>query len=374
MKFNLKFQLSLLAIIWGIVQGIYIFSHGIIATGEAEKYISEANTFLTTGTLSTTNYWFYFTQIFLLAMSFKTGLGLTGMLIVQLLFSAWATFAFYRLAMLLFPATTAFIGTLLLLLNYPLQELNTYLQTESLFFSFTIIFGAYLLKLSKCSLLNLGITLFSLGILCITRPTGLLLVPATGLYLFFRFFNIINTRLKVAVTAIVTIAFLFMLNAVIGSKGEWDFILPYLEEQVICGVPRTEHKAVSTANGDSLYGLLYYITQHFGQFVKLAFLRSKAFFGLQRTYYSTGHNLILAVFFYPLYLAFILSIKWWIMNEKQRTIFLAGAIALTWVTTIITCDDWHNRWLLSVSPWIIVMALPAINKLLALLPSGKQQH
>jgi hypothetical protein len=166
-------------------------------------------------------------------------------------------------------------------------------------------------------------------------------------------------------------------NAVIGSKGEWDFILPYQQEQIICGLPRIENATAGNTNNpneDSLYGLLYYITHHFGLFVKLAVLKSIAFFGLLRSYYSISHNLILAIFFYPLYVAFILSLTWWMKNERYRLLFLTGAIGLTWATTMLTCDDWHNRWLLSVSPWIILMALPAINNLLELVFPNRQKQ
>lgn len=375
MKISLKSHISILLIVWAIINGAIIFSQGIIVTGEAGKYISEAHTFITTGSLSITNYWFYFTQIFVLALSFKTGIGYTGVLIIQLFFSAWATWSFYRLARQFFPVQTALAGTILLLLNHPFQELNTYLQTESLFFSFTIIFGSWLLRLSKCSPLHVGAAVLSLALLSITRPTGLLLIPPTALYLFFTFFNTIGKRLKIAITAAVTIVFLFTVNAVIGSKGEWDFILPYQQEQIICGLPRVEHIiANNNLNEDSLYDLLYYITHHFGLFVKLAVLKSIAFFGLMRPYYSTHHNLILAIYFYPLYIAFIWSLKWWMKNERCRTLFLAGAIGITWATTMLTCDDWHNRWLLSVSPWIILMALPAINKLLGLALPHKQKQ
>jgi hypothetical protein len=375
MKLNVHRHLLLLVTIWVAVQGLFLFSHGIIATGEAEKYIGEAHTFLATGTLSVTNYWFYFTQIFALALSFKTGLGFTGVLIIQLFFNAWATWSFYRLAMQFFPQQTALTGTILLLLNHPFQELNTYLQTESLFFSFTIIFGSWLLRLSRCTLLNVITAMLSLGLLSITRPTGLLLVPPTALYLFFRFFSTIDQRFKIAITAAVTILFIFIVNAAIGSKGEWNFILPYQQEQIICGLSRIEHTTAHiNSNEDSLYGLLYYITHHLGLFLKLAILKSVAFFGLLRSYYSTGHNFILAFFFYPIYMAFIISLKWWLKNEKYRLLFLAGAIGLTWTTTILTCDDWHNRWLLSVSPWIILMALPAISKLLALVFPNRQKQ
>ncbi len=89
-----------------------------------------------------------------------------------------------------------------------------------------------------------------------------------------------STRLKIGIVTITGIGFLAIINAVIGSKGEWDFMLPYLNEHIICGLPTIAHNEdIKTGpNGDSVYGLFYYIVHNFGQFSRMAFLRSKAFF------------------------------------------------------------------------------------------------
>jgi hypothetical protein len=377
MKLQARSNLYILLIVWAIVHFIFIYHHGIISAGEAGKYISEAHTFLNTGTVSATNFWFYFTQIFLLAIAFKWGLGFIFVLIIQLIFSAWATYAFYRLAASLFSIQTAFIGTLLFLLNYPLHEFTVYLQTESLFHSFTIIFTAYLLRLSKLNLIHIITIAFSTILICITRPTGLFFVPAIVLYLFFGFFKAINPWSKVGIVAAAGIVFLWLMNAVIGSKGEWDFMLPYRDEQIICGAPTLDHNVdIKTyPDGDSIYGLFYYIVYNFEQFSRMAFLKSKAFFGLLRSHYSTSHNIFLVAFFYPIYAAALLSLKWWVKNNGYRLLYFSTLLLMTWGTTLLTCDDWHNRWFLSISPWVILTGLPAITKLLAILTSyGNKQN
>jgi hypothetical protein len=209
----------------------------------------------------------------------------------------------------------------------------------------------------------------SLALICITRPTGLLCIPATFLYLFFGHFKVISTKLKLLITAAITLIFLFVLNAALGIGGGFDFMLPYLDEHIICGVPTLHHpENVKTApNGNSIYGLLYYISHNFGQFIRLALLRSKAFFGLMRDYFNVRHNIFLALFFYPFYVLTILSVKWWLKNNLYQFLYLSGLVILTWSTTMLTCDDWHNRWFLSISTWLIFLSLPALNKLFAIL-------
>jgi hypothetical protein len=377
MKISPGSNTNILLVIWAFINGIIIYSNGIITEGEAVKYIYEAKALLDTGSLTASNYWFYFTQITLLVIAFKLKLGYAFVVIVQLFFSAWALLWFYRLAASLFSKQTAFIGTLIFLLNYSYHEYNTYVQTESLFHSFTIIFTSYLLRLNRLTLLNAVIIFLSTVLICITRPTGLLLVPGIALYLFFAFFKAIGTRLKIGIVALCGVAFLVLMNAVIGSKGEWDFMLPYLDERIICGVPTLHHfvDIKTDPNGDSIYGLYYYIVHNFDQFIRMAFLRSKAFFGLLRTYYGRGHNTYLAVFFYPLYAAALLSLGWWWKHHANRLLYFSCAVSMTWVTTLLTCDDWHNRWFLTISPWIIMAALPAITKLFTIFtPHGDKRY
>jgi hypothetical protein len=377
MQVKPKSILFVLFILWLIVQAILLHNNGIITVGESEKYMSEAQNLATGGFLSSHSFFLYFTQILVLTFTFKFGLGYWFVVAVQLFFNILATFSIYRLTAKLFSHKMAIVCTVLFLLNYPLQEFNFYLQTESLFFSFTIIYTAYLLQLSKLTFLHFFIILFSLTLICITRPTGLLFIPPTFLYLFFGFLKTISTGLKLVIVSAITIVFLFVLNAALGSGGGLDFMLPYLDERIICGVPTLHHfvDIKTSNNGNSIYGLLYYITHNFGQFIRLAFLRSKAFFGLMRDYFSMGHNIFLAVFFYPFYIFFILSIRWWIRNNLYRFVYLSCLIILTWGTTILTCDDWHNRWFLSISPGLIFLCLPTINKLFAIFtPYGSKRN
>jgi hypothetical protein len=289
-------------------------------------------------------------------------------LIIQLLFSALATYSFYRLLTRLFSLPTAITGTLLLLLNYPFQEFNVYLQTESIFYSFTILFSTYMLQLSKLNLLRFVGILSALVILCITRPTGILFVPVTFIYLFFAFFKGINTRFKITITIAVFLIFTWILNGLLGSGGELDFMKPYREEHILCGMPTLKEPASihTTPNGNSLYGLAYYITHNFGQFCRLALLRCQAFFALVRPYYSKGHNIFLAAYFYPLYILALAGIGWWVRRHAYRFMYVSGLILITLGTTLLTCDDWHNRWLLSVSPWILLLGLPVIDRLFTL--------
>ena len=354
-------------LVWLIIHCLFLWKQGIVTTGESEKYIIQARLMLDAGHVSSPNYWLYFTQIFVIMIAILFKLGWVFVISIQFIVHLWAIFSFYKLAGNIFSQTPALLVTLLFLLNYPMHEFNVYLQTESLFYSLSIIFTTWLLQIKKLSLRNIPVLLFMLALLSITRPTGILFVPAGFLYLFFHFFRNISTGRKILIVSVISVAFLFVLNMAIGIGGDLDFMLPYYDERIICGVPTLYHFVdIKTApDGNSIYGLLYYISHNFGQFIRLVLLRSKAFFGLMRTYFSTGHNIFLAVYFYPVYAMVLAGLKWWIRQNPHYLLYFSTIILITWGTVSLTCDDWHNRFFLTISPWLLLLTLPALNKLFA---------
>jgi hypothetical protein len=349
--------------LWVIVQALLFHHNGIVTLNEADKYITEAHIFIDTGSFYSPNYWLYSTEIFLIIATLKLHVGFIWIVFIQLLLNFIATGMFYRLALNFLNSTTlAFIATGLFILNILYQVYNTYLFTESLFYSLSIIFSCYLLLITRLTAKNITLLVLVLCILCVTRPTGILFLPAAAIYLFFRFFRQISLPVKWTILLITTGLFLFILNKLLGIGGSLDFMYPFRTENIICGVPTTEVHIDTLPNGNSLAGLLYYITHNSGQFFRLGWLKTKAFFGMRRIYYSAAHNLYLMVFYYPFYLLALAGI---IRNTKHRkypVVYLLLVILFFWIATILTCDDWHNRFVLTITPWLFLLGLSAFNK------------
>jgi hypothetical protein len=365
-----------LGLSWLLVQSILFYQYGIHTEMEAAKYIHEANLLINEGRVSSSNYWLYSSQIFLIAAAIKFHTGYFIVYLVQLFFNALATAAFYRLLVKLSSRQTAFILTLLLIACIPLQTFNSFLQTESLFYSFTILYSSYLLAMERFTFKNSVIIFLFLVLICLTRPTGLLFVPGSFLYLFFKYARGLSTIVKLGITVGGTILFLFVLNIALGSGGELDFMLPYRDERIICGVPTlTRYRDIEVSdNPNSIYGLLYYITHNAGQFTRLAWWRTKAFFGITRSYYSKGHNLYLYIYFFPLYLLALLSLGKWIRKNRYIPLYCISVILITWLTVILTCDDWHNRWFLSVVPYIYILSAPMVQAIMEKLTSNDSKR
>jgi hypothetical protein len=354
---------AFLVIAWICMQAFLIYTYGIVTGNEAGKYIGQAELLIQTGNVSHPTMWFYSTEIFLIAASKFIGTGYVLVLILQLIFNAIAMVLFYRLAMKFASPVAAFLITLLLILNYSFQAFNTFLYTESLFFSFTIIFTYYLLTLERLTLQRIIAITLLLLLICFTRPSGFLLVPAVLIYIFFRFLSAWSLPVKLGGFLLLVCLFLFLLNAVIGSGGELDFMLPFREEHIICGMPAVISNGKTDPADNSIFGLLSFAAEHPGDFIRLALQRSLAFFGLTRSYYSTGHNIYLALYFFPVYLLILFSLSHWWKNNKLVLIFCLAVIIATWISVIFTCDDWHNRFYLSILPFLYLLAIPAIDKL-----------
>src|SRR5262249_19332135 len=154
---------------------------------------------------------------------------------------------------------------------YPYQEFNSFLYTESFFYSFTLILSCHLIRMRTISARNLLPVIGLLILICITRPSGLLFLPPVFLYLFLMFFQRLPVLKKLALFSLLGLGFLLFLDKALGSGGELDFMLPFRDERIICGVPTLPGflPIQTAARGNSLYGLFFYVVHNPLQFVRM---------------------------------------------------------------------------------------------------------
>jgi hypothetical protein len=43
-------------------------------------------------------------------------------------------------------------------------------------------------------------------------------------------------------------------------------------------------------------------------------------------------------------------------------VYILLIMVLFWVTTLLTCDDWHNRFILTITPWFFLLGISAFSK------------
>ncbi|MGH2565916.1 MAG: hypothetical protein ACRDE5_15470, partial [Ginsengibacter sp.] len=298
--------------------------YGVVTYLEADKYISQAEYFIQHGNFSTNNYWLYSTEVFLIVAALKLHLSFAVIAVLQLLLNLFSTWMFYKLAFFfLKKETLAFLVTIFFIINIPYQVYNSFLFTESIFYSLTVIYSSYLLRLQKLTLKNVFILILLLVLMSVTRPTGILFFGATALYIFFRFLNKISLFIKILIVACSLIIFIGTLNIMLNAGGSLDFMLPFKKENIICGVNTNNNAEINTIEkGNSLQGIAYYVFNNKEQFLKLAKLKTISFFGLLRNYYSTFHNVFLVVFFYPFYLLSLIGLWKMFKIKKKEVIYL----------------------------------------------------
>lgn len=359
-----KYAPGIIILLWACVQIFLLYKNGIKTDLESVKYIREADNILAIGNVSSPNFWFYSTQVFLIAFFEKIQIGHVGVIVVQMFFSALATYKLFLFLKKRVHPLAAFTAILLLILNIPFNQYSTFLQTESLFHSFTILYIVYLLSVEKINAKNIFFIIAFLAVLTVTRPSGILLYPATIIYIIFWKFKYQNYIVKYLAAFVLSIIALLVLNMGIQSGGELNFLLPFQKEMIICGVPMQDADIKVSSNPNSLAGMLYYVTHNFSQFANLAWRKTISFFGVYRPYYSTINNLYVCGMFLLLYLFSIIGMIKWYRSNKGLLFFCIITIITTWLSVVFSCDDWHNRWLLTLVPVLIILSSKGIERLL----------
>ncbi len=341
------------------MQGLAIYQFGIVTTLEATKYIDQANQLLQHGRYETGNFLFYSTEILLIAACQKLQIGYWPVVAVHLLLNAIATVCFYRLVkQFTGRSTVAFWFTLAFIGMFYYQLYTTYLFTESPYFSLLLIFFYGLMQVRKLTTLTVLGMVTGLAVLYFTRPVGLFVIPATFLFIVFRFYPT-KSKLIISTAGVTGVGFFYLLlNKSLNSGGELNFLLPYLDERIICGVPTitTPHQISVPVEQDSVEGLFYIITHHWRLFATLSLKRLLAFFGVVRSWYSLPHNIFIAVYFYSMYVLIFIGSRRWNRERLPQLLFIGCLLFLTALTTAVSCDEWHNRFILALLPFLLLLS------------------
>jgi len=339
-----------LGVLFCIVQAVLLITQGIYTQEEALKYSYEANYFIENGVFSQPKYIFYSGYIFLHVLAQLGSAGNVAVYAVQLLLNAFATYCFYRMVIMVSKQNlTAFVATLLLIVCLPFQKWTSFLYTESVFFSLITILCWLLLSR------RIALAMVVLCLVIVTRPTGLLVAPAC---LAWATYTLWSRGKKwwafiIWLPGIATV--MALLDTAMKGKGEFDFMLPLVQEHIICGLPTVDNNS-AYGDGGSMRSMMSYIVEHPGKFSMLAFKRLMAFFGMMRPYYSGTHNILLAMCFYPVYIFAVLGLRDIYKNSKGYFIFSMVLILTFAASVTFTCDDWHNRFIMPVMPFILVFA------------------
>jgi len=349
----------ILLLIWSVMQGCLLYGYGININSEAETIIYNAGNFVHSGHFASSRNYLYFTETFLVISKIKLGLGYGFVVAVHLVLNLIALWCWYNFLVKFYASEKlAFIAGVLIICCYPYQLHNNYLATESVYFSISSVYSCVLLQTKKFTFNKIGLLVLLLVLLCITRPSGFFFFAATVLYLLVKFTRQLKPILSAFIFFMCTMLGLLGIYYVTKSGNGYDFIIPFKEEHVICGISNLQGvKEGKMSDNNSIVMLAIYLSQHTGQFFRLAILKSEAFWGLKRAYYSNMHNLFLMAFFYPVYLLCIATIIKFRKKLSPVAIYCMSVILIYWLSVVFTCDDWSNRFFLTLTPYLVILAL-----------------
>jgi hypothetical protein len=158
-----------------------------------------------------------------------------------------------------------------------------------------------------------------------------------------------------------------VVQVVFTTTPDWNMKRALTENSIICDVPR----AMAATDLDlsqhpnQLYQLFYFVTHNFTHFTSLALTRLRYFFVMMRDYYSTLHNVYLVVHLLFLYGSILVGIKRLLRTfPRALLVFAFSSILLFALAIALQCDDYHNRFALTLMPIYTTLAVWVLQPLL----------
>lgn len=356
-------EYSVVALLWLFFQLLWYACFGPHFDLEAEKYIGEAQYVLANHHFSVGRFLFYSTTIFIIAFAYVLKLGLYGSLFIIMAINLGCYLYFYKALSRLFQSTgLAYLPIIFLLSFWPYQSWTFYLYTEALFYSVVMALFAHLSLFERITFRYVITTFFLLLLVVLSRPLGILFVPPTLVFFFFKLTRKQKFYFAGAV-GLTLIALNYIVQVIFTTTSDWNMQRAITEGDIICDVPGTPAEGLQLINHpNQLYRLFYYVTHNFSHFTGLALTRLRYFFFMVRPYYSAFHNAYLVIYLIFLHGSILLGIMRIVHSLSFALLSFIGLSILLFALTIaVQCDDYHNRFFLTLMPFFGVLAVAVIG-------------
>jgi hypothetical protein len=346
--------------LWIFFQTAWYLYLGIQFGLEAAKYIEEAQFILDHQHFSQFRYLFYFTTIAVIAIAKLLHVGLIGALIAIMLVNLFSYLYFFRALKLFFNNRAPAFWTIGILLSFwPYQSWSLFLFTECFFYSTVLLLFGHLLKFRTLNFNFLFKTAILLILVIFSRPLGILFIFPVLLFVFFKLSK--KLRIYIFIAAFLFLLLLnFVMQIVFTTTPDWNMTRALTEDSIICDIPRADASAkLDLVNHpNQIYQLFYYVTHNFSHFAGLAAIRLQYFFTMVRNYYSSAHNYYLIAYLVLFYGSVILGLRKILrLVPVSLCMFLFISILLFALTIALQCDDYHNRFFLTLTPFFAFMTV-----------------
>ena len=305
-----KTDWSLIAV-WCLVQMGLLATFGANTSGEAEKFIKEAES-LRSNYIYSSKFLFYNAYVSVVAI-IKIPFVIV---LLQTILSGLACIQLRKVAVF-FGARTGNLTVFLFVSCYPIQIWNSSLYTESIFISLLILLCSVIVHQKSKGLVGL------LGlILLFTRPTFVLFLPAF-VWLYFKL-NSISKKYMLPFLLIIPLA---LYNRITHFPEFFSF---FISDQVICEL----------------------VMEHQYSWRELIVQKITLYFGMVRPHYSFGHNTYLLIYSL-VYIPFALMLA---KKNYSFKMFFALLLVVHLLFVSVTCVNWNNRFMATFLPFVFILA------------------
>ncbi|MFM9841184.1 MAG: hypothetical protein ACKVOQ_23170 [Cyclobacteriaceae bacterium] len=343
-----------LFLLWLLIQAVIFIRFGARTSVDSELYLTDAMNLLH-GQLPEGRSIWYISYSAFLALIFFFGGNNIAVVFVQILLSGVATFYLYQIVMEMYSKrNVAILAVLFYLLWIKIHEWNTFLYTESLFTSCSIISFAVLVK-SKNAWHYLVASLLVLFTFFI-RPTGFaLMIGLLGYGL--------SSLKKENLKRVIPLGFIGAMGVVvllIGMLESFTLIESYAKAEIIYPnitlgmevpsdlyIPKTDHSTLVRVFLFAFYNPVY--------FLKLFSLKLFLFLGNVKPYFSVFHNTVIVLILYPLYFFAVKGFLKFPAHRKEKY-FVAGFVMAQALTVALTSENWDGRFLVPLLPFVFLLA------------------
>lgn len=352
-----------------------------IRTGlyDAVLYLKGADFFYTHGRFEDPHHIFYAIPILILVL-FKgvTTDHILAYVLFQCLLSGVAALALYRSSATLFSSANAgLLAACLFLCWWDNLQWNTVVMTESIACSLTCLV-LYQLVHFRDTLRHYFILLLLLTLTFFTRPTGVIIILGTVVFILARHWELLNRKPVRRNLVIILLASMGYLCAVL-LFSHWDLTEQYMEGNIITYMNTIEggklydsSLRLSTAgltppdpSDTPLVKMLSFVIDNPTYFFKAFCLKIWYLLSGLRPYYSFSHNLFTGCWMLMIYGLFFIGYRIATWNNQVR-LFAVSIIAVNCLLIGVAAVDWDNRFYLPMEPGIVLLASGGGNYLIQL--------
>jgi len=341
-----------------------LISSGIRIGGDSPRYLSGAANLLRGLPLEGKQI-SYVGYVAVIAFCERIGIGLPGVIAIQLVLAAVAAAALYDLGRRLHDGRAGLMAAGLFVANPDIARWNAFILTDSLYISLVIlaVWGVHTAALRKRYWYILAVALLIAAAL--VRPNGFVLMAVSVLYLASR----ATSRKRLRWLIVSGIAVAFISGAIVAARfypsnnskpavlawsnggtgvKPWNVSMPPAPVQVEGGWAEA----------------LGYVAGHPFASLRLACTRVAIELIHVRPSYSFKHNMVLLVALPFLYLLALIGLK--LNQERSLTRLIILVIGGHLILIALTFADWDGRYLLYTLPLISLLSASATISLIDL--------